>query len=78
MPIEIVHIHRIDSVKTAKPGCVSHVISTHEGPQFFTLNAFKASLCERAQAVGAPVRIAWKDGRMKTRDIVEVSLLEVA
>lgn len=78
MPIEIVHVHRVDSVKTAKPGCVSHLISTHEGPQFFTLNAFKASLCERAQAVGVPVRIAWKDGRMHTRDIVDVSLEGVA
>lgn len=74
MPTETVHVHRVDAVATAKPGCVSHLVSTHEGPQFFTLNPFRAALCERARAVGVPVRIAWKDGRMKTRDIVNVSL----
>ena len=75
MPIEVVHVHRVDSTPTAKPGCVSHLVSTHEGPQFFTLNNLRAALCERARATGAAVRIAWKDGRMKTRDIVSVELV---
>jgi hypothetical protein len=74
MPIETVHVHRVDSVPTARPGCVSHVVSTHEGPQFFTLHPMRAALCQCAQRLGAAVTITWKDGRMKTRDIVDVTL----
>jgi hypothetical protein len=74
MPIDIVHVHRVDAVHTARLGWTSHVVWTHEGPQFFTMNPFMASVCERAQTHGMAVRIAWKDGRMKTRDIVMVEL----
>jgi hypothetical protein len=74
MPVNTVHVHRVDAVATSLSGCVSHLVSTHEGPQFFTLNALRAALCERAIVIGVPVRITWKDGRMKTRDIVAVEL----
>ena len=78
MPIDTVHVHRVDSVKTMKPGLISHLVSTHEGQQYFTLNNLRAALCERAMTTGAAVRITWKDGRMKTRDIVGIELDEQA
>jgi hypothetical protein len=34
----------------------------------------RAALCQCAQRLGAAVTITWKDGRMKTRDIVDVTL----
>jgi hypothetical protein len=42
--------------------------------QFYTLNTLRAALCECAQRLGAAVTITWKDGRMNTRDIVDVTL----
>lgn len=76
MPVDTVHIHRVTKVPTRRDGLDSYLVSTHEGLQFFTLNQFRAALCESACAIQVPVRIWWKDGRMKTRDIVDVELIE--
>lgn len=74
MPVEVVHIHRVNAVETAKPGCVSYLVTTHEGGQYFTLNALQASLCQAASGLDIALRLTWKDGRMRTRDIVNVEL----
>jgi hypothetical protein len=74
MPTSTVHIQRVDSTLTAKPGCVRHLVTATTWEQFVTLNALRASLCERARAIGAAVVITWKDGRKRTRDIVDVTL----
>ena len=78
MPYDIVHVHRVTKVPTAKNGLDSYLVTTHEGPQFFTLNQFRAALCDSARAIQAPVCIWWKDGRMRTRDIVDVELVGAA
>lgn len=77
MPMDLVHVHHVTAVATGTPGLVSYLVCTHEGLQFFTLNPFRASLCTQAGALGAGVRVTWKDGRMKTRDIVAVELDDV-
>ena len=76
MPMSTVRIHQVTAVPTGKPGCVSHLVTATTFEQFYTLNVMRAALCECAQRLGAEVRITWKDGRMKTRDIVDVSLIE--
>ncbi len=78
MPISTVTVTRVFSSDTSKPGCRQHLIEGANeqsfSEQFFTLNDLKASLCERSKALGVPVRITWRDGRMKTRDIVFVEI----
>lgn len=76
MPIDVVHIHRVNAVATSRPGCISYLVTTHEGGQYFTLDPLRASLCEAVSGQDIAVRVTWKDGRWRTRDIVSVELEE--
>lgn len=80
MPSTIFHVARIDSTPTAQPGLTRHVVTAHElihglGFQVETVNDFAASLCQRAQQLGKPVSVIWRDGRYG-KQIVQVDILD--
>lgn len=74
MPISIVHIADVSPYATSVPGLNRFRVDAENWERFWTVNAFKASLCERARALGVPVKITWKDGRFGSRDLVFVEI----
>ena len=79
MPSQIFTVTRIDSTATATPGLTLHLVSgvtSDELPfQVRTVNAFAASVCQRAQQLGKPVSVIWRDGR-HGKQIVQVDILD--
>lgn len=80
MPVDIIRVERVDSTPTVRSDLQRYLVTGRHadaslgGFQAYTLNAMRAALCECAHRLGAAVRITWKDGRMHTRDIVDVTL----
>lgn len=80
MPLDLVNVERIDSVKTGSPWVLSHTITgetVEENPrcvQFQTIDQWKAAICDRARAKHQGVWITWKDGRFRTKELIAVTL----
>jgi hypothetical protein len=74
MPTDLVTIVRVQQFDTRIPGLHRYTIDADEVgtgaiKQYGTINAWLASLCDRARE---PVQVTWKDSRFG-KDIVQVT-----
>lgn len=78
VPLDLVRVDRVGSIGTSNPNVQQFCIDAHTvdvvptAIQFHTIDALKASICQRGADTGTYVWVGWKDSRFKMRDLVTV------
>ncbi len=78
LPIDKIRVLAVHSTDTAKPGVRQYLIDAQtieqqpRHAQYMTVNDLRAALCSQLAGTTQELFVTWRDGRMRSKDLVHV------